>query len=156
MKLQHFGNRLISLIFHCYLQIKLIPPPPDSDKQDSTKAAEGDQSDKDSEKQAEGENSEEEEKKSENITEDKEDEDEKKGDERDEQDETKEDKDSKDETAKNKESDDPTEENTPKEYFFLLNDWVKVTEDVDCWREIPVTMETPEDILPGKSYGDMA
>ena len=144
---------MISLIVNCYLQIKLIPPPPDSDKKDSTKDAEGDLSDKDGEKQAKGENSEEEEeKKSENIAEDKEDEDEKKGDERDEQDK---DKDSKDETEKNKENDDPMEENTPKEYFFLLNDWVKVTEDVDCWREIPVTMDTPEDMLPGKSHGDL-
>ena len=36
-----------------------------------------------------------------------------------------------------------------KEYMFLLNDWVKVTEDVDCWKESPVNKDEQKDILPG-------
>ena len=36
-----------------------------------------------------------------------------------------------------------------KEYVFKVTDVVKVTDEVDSWKEFPVTTEKEEDLLPG-------
>ena len=40
---------------------------------------------------------------------------------------------------------------TGEKYRFVLNDWIKLLEESDSWREIAVYQDEPEDKLPGRS-----